>query len=122
MDRMMESGFVDTFREKNKMPNQYTQWSQKMTGARNSNEGERLDYILINKELVSEQLLDAGIMPTFMGSDHCPIYVTLKQGKKEKEKLGEQRKRNDANKLVLSLKIWPNMMQSCLYHLGHYGR
>ncbi|XP_066285117.1 DNA-(apurinic or apyrimidinic site) endonuclease 2-like [Branchiostoma lanceolatum] len=64
--------FVDTFRFFH--PTQrsaFTCWCT-VTGARQTNYGTRIDYILSNKDLLS-QFTDCTIMPEVEGSDHCPV-------------------------------------------------
>ena len=40
--------------------------------------GWRIDYFFVNETFV-EQLDDAEIHPDIMGSDHCPVSLTLKK-------------------------------------------
>jgi len=76
MDEFIDSGYVDTFREFNKEPEQYTWWSYRFK-AREKNIGWRIDYFCINKESI-QKVKDARILKDIMGSDHCPIYIKLK--------------------------------------------
>ena len=47
-----------------------------MTGARKTNYGTRLDYILVTEALAA--LADwCEIKPDFIGSDHCPVEATF---------------------------------------------
>ena len=67
---------VDSFRHLHPCTGQaYTCWST-VTSARSTNYGTRIDYILIEQNLVS-RLTDAGIMSDVHGSDHCPVYAEL---------------------------------------------
>jgi exodeoxyribonuclease-3 len=75
IDRFVNHGYVDTFRIFNKEPEQYTWWDLK-SGARARNVGWRIDYFYISDDLLSS-LTGAFIMPDVMGSDHCPIGITL---------------------------------------------
>jgi exodeoxyribonuclease-3 len=75
VESFLASGFVDTFRLFNDKPGQYTWWDMK-SGARARNVGWRIDYFLVNQEMVS-LVKDAYIMPDVMGSDHCPIGLDL---------------------------------------------
>ena len=75
-DNLIDSGFIDSFREFNKEPNNYTWWSY-MFHARDRNIGWRIDYFCLSKKL-KKILKDAFILPKIMGSDHCPIGVVLK--------------------------------------------
>ena len=76
MDRLVASGFVDTFRLFNQDPGHYSWWDQ-MTRARERNVGWRIDYHFISEDL-KPCIEDAFILPEVMGSDHCPVGVALK--------------------------------------------
>ena len=74
-DNIVAAGFIDTFREFNQEPGQYSWWSYRMN-ARARNIGWRIDYFCISKGLRPE-LKDAFIAPDIMGSDHCPVGIIL---------------------------------------------
>jgi exodeoxyribonuclease-3 len=76
MDNYLNNGLVDTFREFNSEPDNYTYWSY-MFNARANNVGWRIDYFLISKKIRSI-LKDAFILNKVMGSDHCPVGIILK--------------------------------------------
>lgn len=76
MDKLVSHGYIDTFRHFHKEPEQYTYWDQK-TGARARNVGWRIDYFFVSENLLP-QVKDSYILPDVMGSDHCPIGLTLK--------------------------------------------
>ncbi len=76
MDKFVAHGYVDTFRHFNKEPNQYTWWDMK-SGARARNVGWRLDYFFVSEDLLPS-VTRAFIMSEVMGSDHCPVGITLK--------------------------------------------
>lgn len=76
LSKFIESGFIDTFREFNKAPHQYSWWSYR-ANARNNNKGWRIDYCMVAEQLKGN-LLDAGILPQIIHSDHCPVWVELK--------------------------------------------
>ena len=73
---IVESGFIDTFREFNKDGGHYTWWSY-MFQARKRDIGWRIDYFCISKILKSK-LLDAYILKDVMGSDHAPVVMEIK--------------------------------------------
>ncbi len=75
IDKVIKAGFLDTLREFNKKPNQYTWWDLK-TRARERNVGWRIDYFFISKRL-RKSLTKAFIMPEVTGSDHCPVGVEV---------------------------------------------
>ena len=74
-DRMLQAGFIDTFREFESAGGHYTWWSNR-NGVRGRNIGWRIDYFLISGVL-RPRLRAAGILPEIMGSDHCPIFLEL---------------------------------------------
>jgi exodeoxyribonuclease-3 len=76
MDKLVSHGYVDTFRHFHKEPGQYTYWDIK-TGARARNVGWRIDYFFVSENLLP-QVTSSFILPEVMGSDHCPIGITLK--------------------------------------------
>ncbi|XP_044538643.1 DNA-(apurinic or apyrimidinic site) endonuclease 2 [Gracilinanus agilis] len=70
--------FVDSFRHFHPTTvGAFTCWST-ATGARLTNYGTRLDYILGDRALVLEEFEDSFLMPEVEGSDHCPIGATLR--------------------------------------------
>ena len=71
----LKMGFVDSFREINKSPNQYTWWSYR-ANARAKNLGWRIDYHVISKEL-NTSLNGAKILSKAIHSDHCPILIDI---------------------------------------------
>lgn len=75
MDRLFESGFVDTFRHFNPGPHQYSWWSVR-SNARANNKGWRIDYINVTAPL-QEKLKHATIYPDVKHSDHCPVFLEL---------------------------------------------
>ena len=75
IDKFVSNGYVDTFRQFNKEPDQYTWWDMK-SGARARNVGWRIDYFFVSEDLLPS-VKDAFIMPDVTGSDHCPIGLVL---------------------------------------------
>ena len=76
LDRYVENGFIDTFREFNKEPGNYTWWSYRFN-AREKDIGWRIDYFWISRSL-KDSLLDAFITKEINGSDHCPVGIIIK--------------------------------------------
>ncbi len=75
--RILESGFVDTFRHfYPDLKDAYSWWSY-MGQARAKNVGWRIDYFVAS-EALKGRLADAGIHAQVMGSDHCPVELDLK--------------------------------------------
>lgn len=77
LDLYISKGWVDTFRLLHSEPEQYSWWSYRF-GARERNVGWRIDYFFVN-EGFTEEIEEAGINADIMGSDHCPISLTLKE-------------------------------------------
>ena len=77
IDTYVSHGWVDTFRHFHSDSDRYTWWTYRF-GARERNIGWRIDYFFVNEILV-EQLDNADIHPDIMGSDHCPVSLTLKK-------------------------------------------
>ena len=74
--RLLESGFIDTFRYF--YPDQeqiYSWWSYRFR-AREKNAGWRIDYFCVSESL-KERLVDAKILTDVMGSDHCPVELDI---------------------------------------------
>lgn len=74
-DHWLTAGFVDTFRMFKQGNGFYTWWSH-FANARARNVGWRIDYFLVSESL-KDKIKAAEIHPEQMGSDHCPISVTL---------------------------------------------
>lgn len=75
MDKFVKSGYVDTFRQFNQEPHNYTWWHL-VTRARERNVGWRIDYFFTSDNLRGN-LVCAGIQAKVLGSDHCPISLDL---------------------------------------------
>jgi len=77
LDKLIDSGFIDTFRHKYpELESAYSWWSY-MFNSRENNVGWRIDYFLIN-ELLGRNIEDATIHPEIIGSDHCPIGLKIR--------------------------------------------
>ena len=72
----VDNGFVDTFRLFHQGNGHYSWWSN-FSNARARNVGWRIDYFLVSQSLV-DRVEAAEIHAGIMGSDHCPISLTLK--------------------------------------------
>ncbi|WP_292426262.1 exodeoxyribonuclease III [Methanoregula sp.] len=75
IDCLIQLGFTDTFRMFQRESGHYTRWPFQ-NDARKRNFGWRLDYVFVN-EPVRSNVLDAAIMPQYMGSDHCPVMLEV---------------------------------------------
>ena len=73
--QFLASGFIDSFRELNDEPHNYTWWTYR-AGARGKNLGWRIDYHFISESLRSK-LNRSLILADAVHSDHCPILIDL---------------------------------------------
>ncbi|MEQ8478060.1 exodeoxyribonuclease III [Fulvivirga sp.] len=74
-EKYLANGFVDTFRKLHPDEVKYSYWNY-MFNARSRNVGWRIDYFLVNQSLMSK-VKSAEIHNEYMGSDHCPISITI---------------------------------------------
>ena len=75
-DKVIESGFVDTYRYFYPDKEGVYSWWSYMFQARAKNAGWRIDYFVVSEGL-KDKLKDADIHTQIMGSDHCPVELTL---------------------------------------------
>jgi exodeoxyribonuclease-3 len=71
----LDAGFVDTLRLFKQGSGHYTWWSH-FANARARNVGWRIDYVLVSSAL-RKQVKAAEIHASVLGSDHCPVSITL---------------------------------------------
>ena len=76
MTELLSAGFIDTFRyfypDKT---GEYSWWSYRFN-ARKNNAGWRIDYFIVSDSL-KDKIIDATIETEIMGSDHCPVTLTI---------------------------------------------
>jgi exodeoxyribonuclease-3 len=76
IDKLISYGYIDTFRYVHgDAIDRYSWWSYR-SGARAKNVGWRIDYFFISEDL-AENLEDAFILDTIIGSDHCPVGIRI---------------------------------------------
>lgn len=75
IDQILTAGFVDTFRLFTQGNGHYSWWTH-WAKSRERNVGWRIDYIFVSPSLVSK-IQKAEIHADVMGSDHCPVSITL---------------------------------------------
>lgn len=76
MDELLGAGFTDSFRHLYPdLEGAYTWWSY-MFKSRERNIGWRIDYFIVS-ERVKDSISEAVIYPEIMGSDHCPVGLTI---------------------------------------------
>ena len=77
LDRIVESGYVDTFRYLYPDVEKYSWWTYRF-GARAKNVGWRIDYFFVTQDIIQKKWIkDAIIDNSIMGSDHCPVGILL---------------------------------------------
>ena len=76
MTELLEVGFIDTFRYFYPDPEGIYSWWSYRFKAREKNAGWRIDYFLVSDDL-KDKIIDAHIHTEIMGSDHCPVELTV---------------------------------------------
>jgi len=74
---LLESGFVDTFRQQNPDLQQFSYWSARFN-CRAKNIGWRLDYFVVSKDFLPS-CDKSFVRPEALGSDHCPIGLLIRK-------------------------------------------
>lgn len=74
--KLLSHGFVDVYRAANPEKVIYTYWDQRFR-ARDRNMGWRIDYFVVSENVLGD-IDDVAIYNEIMGSDHCPLSLTLK--------------------------------------------
>ena len=76
MTKLLDSGFVDSFRHLHPdVTDAYSWWSY-MFSARAKNVGWRIDYFLVSQR-IADKIKAAEIHSDVMGSDHCPVVLEI---------------------------------------------
>ena len=76
MSILLEEGYIDTFRHLYPDEVERYSWWSYMNQARSRNIGWRIDYFIVSEKL-KDAIKEAEILEDVMGSDHCPVTVTL---------------------------------------------
>lgn len=74
--KVLESGYVDSFRYLYPDRKDAYSWWSYMFHAREKNAGWRIDYFVVSEKL-KDRIKEASIHPEVMGSDHCPVELDL---------------------------------------------
>ena len=74
----LENWFIDTFRYFYPDKTWAYSWWSYFWNARKNNSWWRIDYFLISEKLI-DRLQDAFILPDITGSDHCPVWITIRE-------------------------------------------
>ena len=76
MTELLSAGFADTFRRLYPdVTGIYSWWSYRFR-ARDNNAGWRIDYFIVSERLMP-RVADSQILTQVMGSDHCPVLLSL---------------------------------------------
>ena len=77
LDKMVNMGYVDTFRHFYPEAVEYSWWSYRFN-ARKNNAGWRIDYFFVTRDLIENNIVkDAFIDNDIFGSDHCPVGLVV---------------------------------------------
>ena len=76
IDKVVEQGYLDTFRLLHPDREDAYSWWAYWGNARANNVGWRIDYFFATPDL-GEMVLDAEVHADVAGSDHCPVSLTL---------------------------------------------
>ena len=76
MTELLDAGFIDSFRYLYPdVPDVYSWWSYRFS-ARSRNAGWRIDYFLVSEDM-KDRIQEAKIHTDILGSDHCPVELTI---------------------------------------------
>ncbi len=75
--KLLDSGFIDTFRYFYPDKKEIYSWWSYMFKAREKNTGWRIDYFVASENM-KDRLVDAAIHTEVFGSDHCPVSVEIR--------------------------------------------
>ena len=77
IDRVLQNGYVDTFRHLYPDIAKYSWWICRF-GARSKNVDWRIDYFIVSQNLMENgRIKDALIDNDILGSDHCSVGLVL---------------------------------------------
>lgn len=89
MTKLLDAGFVDSFRYLYpERTGAYTWWSY-MSKVRERNIGWRIDYFIASTKM-SSSLIDSQIHADILGSDHCPVMIELDHSFKNNNEQGQK--------------------------------
>ena len=76
MTELLDAGFIDSFRYLYPdVTDVYSWWSYRFS-ARSRNAGWRIDYFLVSEDM-KDRIQEAKIHTDILGSDHCPVELTI---------------------------------------------
>ena len=74
--KVLESGYIDSFRYFYPDKKDIYSWWSYMFKSREKNAGWRIDYFVVSEKL-KDSMKDASIHTEIMGSDHCPVELII---------------------------------------------
>ena len=77
-DKIIEHGFIDTYRHFHPDKKDAYSWWSYRAGARGKNIGWRIDYFCVSNQIM-DRVKGADILAEVHGSDHCPVTLELSQ-------------------------------------------
>lgn len=78
IQKLIDAGFVDTFRMFTPTGSGHYTWWSHFANSRARNVGWRIDYFLVSAAL-KDKIISAKIHADVMGSDHCPVSIEIKE-------------------------------------------
>ena len=76
MTKLLDAGFIDTFRYINPdLTDAYSWWSY-MFRSREKNVGWRIEYVIVS-DRIKDKIKDVKIYSEILGSDHCPVGLDI---------------------------------------------
>ena len=76
MTKLLDAGFIDTFRYINPdLTDAYSWWSY-MFRSREKNVGWRIDYVIVS-DRIKDKIKNVKIYSEILGSDHCPVGLDI---------------------------------------------
>ena len=76
MTKLLDSGFIDTFRYLYSDKKDVYSWWSYMRNSREKNIGWRIDYFIVSDD-IKDKIKEADIFTDVYGSDHCPVFLEL---------------------------------------------
>ena len=77
IDKLIDAGYIDTFRFTHPNEKQRYSWWSMRTKARERNVGWRIDYFFVSKDL-KNNIINSDILDNILGSDHAPVSLKIK--------------------------------------------
>ncbi|MCR4624916.1 MAG: exodeoxyribonuclease III [Lachnospiraceae bacterium] len=74
--KVLESGYIDSFRYLYPDKKEAYSWWSYMFKSRERNTGWRIDYFVVSEKL-KDRIKDAKILSDILGSDHCPVELEI---------------------------------------------